>query len=225
MKDLIKHTNRFQKTYYLHAVTTKKGNTRYVMKPKAEGASDQMPEGYEIRENVNGIVSVARIKPRIIREDEEQMVRSYLERLDLMGYRVEAKDKYLTVYEPLNNEERMRRLSEYLSDRKMDYLQMSLSIMPEEHPLKQEYIKRRKELEEQELRQKERKIRETVEASRVGPIMRFILVDEEERLFITDRMGFKGEGCWLPVGSISPLKEACEQFLPHLGKDSFFELL
>lgn len=224
MKDLIKHTNRFRKTYYLHAVKTKKGNTRYVMKPKAEGASDRMPEGYEIRENINGIVSVGKIKPRIIREDEECLVRNHLERLDLMGYRVDAKEKYLTVYEPLNNEERIRRLSEYFISGKRNYFEMIFSNLPEGHPLKEQFNNKMEELKSIESRENERKIREVVEDSRVEPIMRFILIDEKERLFTVQRMFFSGEGGWLDLYDELPLNEACEKYLPHLGKDSFFDL-
>jgi len=62
MAESIHYTNHKGKTYYLHAVTTKAGKTHYVMTRTAEDALTKLPEGYVITENVNGQVSVGRIK-------------------------------------------------------------------------------------------------------------------------------------------------------------------
>jgi hypothetical protein len=53
----IEYVNRKQKTYYLHAGTTKTGKPKYFFSTKAEGVLvDDIPEGYEIYENPNAQV-------------------------------------------------------------------------------------------------------------------------------------------------------------------------
>lgn len=59
------------------------------------------------------------------------------------------------------------------------------------------------------------------------PMMRFILVDEERRLFNVERWCFLGgiDG-WIPLmGARGPLQTLVQKFAPHLGKESFFELI
>ena len=97
----IYYTNRKGKTYYLHASATKIGKIRYVMTRAAEDALTEFPEGYAITENVNGQVSVGRIRPRSITDTEEDMVKSELETLGLNHYRHELNGACITVYEPV----------------------------------------------------------------------------------------------------------------------------
>lgn len=101
----IHYTNCKGKTYYLHATTTKMGKNRYVMTRMAEGALTKLPEGYVITESVNGQVSVGRIQPRLITELEEARVKSELEKLGLINYRIAVKRAYITIYEPLHHED------------------------------------------------------------------------------------------------------------------------
>ncbi len=114
MTKRIQHTNRKGKTYYLHAATTQKGKTRYVMKRTSQGALTELPDGYVIAENVNGVVSVGRIQPRRITELEEVSVVHALQKHKLRYYRVEVKDVYLTVYEPIGQEEEYSSLLEQI---------------------------------------------------------------------------------------------------------------
>ena len=104
------HTNRKGKTYYLHAVRTRKGTLRHVMKASAKGALSGLPDGHEIVEGVNGEVSVRRKRPQPINPLETQLVESGLDKLGLKGYRVAAKDKHITVYEPIKKEEDLREI-------------------------------------------------------------------------------------------------------------------
>lgn len=55
------YTNRHGETYYLHEGTTKTGKPRYFFaKTIRERALDNMPEGFEVAESVNAVVSVRR---------------------------------------------------------------------------------------------------------------------------------------------------------------------
>jgi len=105
MAESIHYTNCKGKTYYLHDAITKTGKTRYVMTRIAEGALTKLPEGHVITESVNGQVSVGRIQPRLITELEEARVKSELERLGLINYRIAVKRAYITIYEPLYHED------------------------------------------------------------------------------------------------------------------------
>jgi hypothetical protein len=56
--------------------------------------------------------------------------------------------------------------------------------------------------------------------------MRFQLVDKDQRLFAVERMTYRGEGGWHSLlwhGEALP--ELARKYLPHLGRDSFFELV
>lgn len=56
-------------------------------------------------------------------------------------------------------------------------------------------------------------------------MLRFRLVDEDERLYSVDRWCFRGSiDDWFPLAGPRPLPEQAEKYVVHLGKDSFFEL-
>lgn len=55
--------------------------------------------------------------------------------------------------------------------------------------------------------------------------MRFVLVDRHKRLFRVERMCYKSwHDGWLSLERTGPLSELAEEFLPHLCRESFFEL-
>lgn len=66
-----------------------------------------------------------------------------------------------------------------------------------------------------------------VSTSSFHPMFRFKLEDEAERLFALERWCFRGRiDGWIPiVWNQQPLDELAAEFLPHLGQESFFELM
>lgn len=83
-----RYTNRKGKSYYLHGHETRGRRVRYVFARRiGDGALDEIPPGYEVRENINGQVTLGKVRPRLISEVEERAVRSELARLSLDGYR------------------------------------------------------------------------------------------------------------------------------------------
>jgi hypothetical protein len=61
---VVTYTNRHGEPYYLHEGRTKTGKARYfVSKGVGDGALRAMPEGFEITESINGVVSVRRTDP------------------------------------------------------------------------------------------------------------------------------------------------------------------
>lgn len=71
----ITHVNTKGKTYYLHQGVTKTGKPKYHFAMKSEGALVQsIPDGFEIYENPNAQVFLRRIPPKIITDEERQLV-------------------------------------------------------------------------------------------------------------------------------------------------------
>jgi hypothetical protein len=60
------------------------------------------------------------------------------------------------------------------------------------------------------------------------PVFRFILVDQQERLFIAARFCFRGSiDDWMHLagGCLDPLETLATRYVEHLGKESFYELI
>lgn len=57
-------------------------------------------------------------------------------------------------------------------------------------------------------------------------VMRFVLVDREQRLFLVERFCFRGAvDDWMDIGGPpQKLTALLRKFIKHLGRDSFFEL-
>ena len=56
-------------------------------------------------------------------------------------------------------------------------------------------------------------------------IMRFVLEDKDDRLFITERFCFKGSvDDWIYVGGPAGLSDQVDKYIKHLGRDTFYEL-
>jgi len=71
----ITHVNTKGKTYYLHQGVTKTGKPKYHFTMKSEGnLPDAILEGFEIYENPNAQVFLRRIPPKIITDEERQLV-------------------------------------------------------------------------------------------------------------------------------------------------------
>lgn len=60
------------------------------------------------------------------------------------------------------------------------------------------------------------------------PMLRFILVDEDEkeRFFGVERYCFRGSiDDWIPLGGTCDLEELAKKYCRHLGRMSFYELI
>jgi hypothetical protein len=58
------------------------------------------------------------------------------------------------------------------------------------------------------------------------PMMRFVLRDKERRLFSVERWCFRGGiDDWYFLAGAADLSKQVKKYIPHLGKESFFELM
>lgn len=97
----VTYTNRKGVTYFLCRGVTKTGKTCYFFarEPRDEPV-EKIPDGYEISESVDGVVSLVKAQPALLLETEILAVKDALAnhpRAKL--YRVEAKARQITVYE------------------------------------------------------------------------------------------------------------------------------
>lgn len=192
----ITYTNRKGKIYTLCQTQTKKGKTRYFFSPDPTGKTvvEQIPEGYEIRENVNGQVSLGKTRLQIITPQERAAVERAVSRHSkAKNYRVDVKGKHVIVYENVGPD--------------MDAI---LGIFQRFMPIPKS--------------QAEALRAEETQFSRFSPVMRFELEDAETRQFHVARMGYSGRGGWLNPARWGNIESLAEDVIPLLGTDEFFEL-
>ena len=109
----IEYINRSGEKYYLHVGVTKTGKPKYYVALHALGPlADAIPNGFEIYESPKGQVSLRKILPKLIFDEELIFVERELARIArLKGSRVERKLKILTVYVADRKEDMVKELS------------------------------------------------------------------------------------------------------------------
>jgi hypothetical protein len=193
----VTYANRKGHTYYLCQSLTKTGKLRYYFagEPK-EGSPDQIPEGYRISESVNGVVSLVKDRPQLILPKEVAGVEAVLARHPKSrDYRIALKNNQIIIYERLGPD------VETLS-----------AIFGNISALQSDTVKMH--LQEQ-----------LDKMARFSPIMRFILVDMEEREFKAERWCYLGDiDDWIDIRESGRLEKLVRRLIPKLGTDDFFEL-
>ena len=96
----ITHINAKGKTYYLHQGTTKTGKSKYHFSMQSEGTlAETIPVGFEIYENPNAQVFLRRIPPKIITEEERQIVEDGMRKYaEVRDYKIDVKGNAIVVY-------------------------------------------------------------------------------------------------------------------------------
>ena len=98
----VEYTNRKRKVYFLHAGKTKKGKRRYYFSPKSDGdLVEEIPEGFEICESPNAVVSLRKTVDKAVTEGEVETLEREIGRHEhTKSCIVEVKGKTATVFEP-----------------------------------------------------------------------------------------------------------------------------
>ena len=98
---MITYTNRKGVTYTLCKGVTKTGKPRYFFAREPQGEPvEAIPEGYEIRESVNGVVSLAKVRLGHILAEEVAVVVAAIQRHPRgRNYRVDVKPDRIDIYE------------------------------------------------------------------------------------------------------------------------------
>lgn len=185
----VTHISRTGKTYYLHTGPKRGGGTQHFFSSKRSGnLAANVPDGFEIYENVGGQVFLRRQQPKLISDDERDCVARRLEK-PRGGYRykVEVRGKVLTIHES-----------------SIDFgglEDLGLRLAPKVNEALSERF------------------------AHYQPMLRFVLVDVERRLFEPERYCFKGRvDDWINIGRAEAIHRLASKYLKHLGQESFFEM-
>jgi len=193
----IKYTNRKGVTYYLCKGLAKSGKPRYYFarKPQDEPV-EQIPQGYKINENVNGLVYLAKDEPSLILQDEAAAVQKVLSKhRKSQNYRLGIRRDRIEIYELLGPD-----AEEILSVFRAEGINVSAAG-----------IERLKDSHERR--------------AKFEAVLRFILADAEQRTFRVERRYYSGCGGWKRLFAVTgPIGELARQIVPKLGEEEFFEL-
>jgi hypothetical protein len=96
----ITYVNRRGKIFYLHQGVTKKGNPKYYFSQKSEGELvGSIPKGFEIYENPNAQVFLRRIRPKLITDEEVEIVRQGMNKYcEVKFYQIDVKKNVISVF-------------------------------------------------------------------------------------------------------------------------------
>lgn len=191
----ITYTNRKGKNYTLCQGVTKTGKPRYYFTPNPiEGIVERLPDGYEIRENVNGQVSLARKTQSPIQPAElAQLKRALKKALKPDNYRADIKGKQIILYELVGPD----------VDELFDLFSEIVPFVPGGR----EGIRQKMDTR-----------------SQFSPMIRFTLIDKEQRLFEAKRIRYSGEpNTWRHIGS-GKLADLLAKIVPTLDTDAYYEL-
>jgi hypothetical protein len=196
----IEYVNRKGDAYYLQEGKTRTGKPRYWFGRKLTGKPvENVPAGYEIYEHPEGgRVSLRKTKPTEISQLDRDIVTNGLRRYaGLDHFIVDVEGDSLVVYLP--------RIDDADADRALNMFGGLLSAMPSRMQAAKDSL---------------------IQSSNYTKMMRFALVNPDQRVFVVQRWCFRGiVDDWIWVGGPAPLPDLVRQYGQHLGKESFYELM
>ncbi len=193
----VTHTNRHEKTFYLHEGTTTTGKPKFFFSLRKEGnLALAIPAEFEVHENADARVSIRRIPPKIIDDQELEVIKDVMKKESgVQHYWIEVKANSIIIS---------------TADEEEGGIDEWAACYPP-------YI----------IRQIPREKLERMYRSKLifMAMMMFELVDAETRRFITKRYCFSGSiDRWITIGSSGSLQDNVQEFVKHLGNESFYEL-
>ena len=194
----ITYTNRKGVTYTLYRGQTSTGKPRYNFGRADKGQGEpvmELPSGFKISESVNGVVSPVKERPSLIQLEEMAVIE------EVMDEHPQA-----TRYRVVAKKARIEIYENAGPD--FDVLLDALHIDSLSRPglVEQLYA-----IEERH--------------AHYAPVMRFTLLDPEQRRFGAERMCYMSSvNGWLKLVQMGPLTELAHTLIPTLGTEQFFEL-
>lgn len=196
----VEYTNRKGDTYHLQAGKTRTGKPRYWCGRKLTGEPvESVPAGYEIYEHPEkGLVTLRKPKPTQISQLDRDVLSDGIRRYaGLKHFIVNVEGDSLVVYLP--------GMDEAAADRAFRVLGSPLLRMPLRMQAAKDSL---------------------IQTSDYTKMMRFFLMNPDERTFAVQRWCFRGSvDDWIWVGGPAPLPDLVRQYGHHLGKESFYELM
>jgi hypothetical protein len=108
----ITHTNAKGKIYYLHQGTTKTGKPKYHFSMQSEGTlAESIPVGFEIYETPNAQVFLRRIPPKIITDEERQVVEDGMRKYaSVQDYKIDVRGNAIAIHTAHQERETFREM-------------------------------------------------------------------------------------------------------------------
>lgn len=175
---------------------TKTGKPRYYFARQQKGEPvEEIPQGYQVDESVNGIVSLAKSRPQLIPSEEAASVEAALKRHPkARSYRVAVKNDQITIYKAIGSGIE------------------SLRIILGQAGLKMYHVEDRMQAK-------------TDRYTQFIPVMRFILDNSETREYHAERWCYRGSiDDWIYAGHSGKIGQLAKKLTPKLGTDEFYEL-
>jgi len=193
----VTYTNWKGVTYYLCRGVTKTGKPRYYFARQPKGEPvEDIPEGWKISESVNGRVSLVKDRPAQIRLKEVEAVEAAVQRHP-KAHRYRVAVKH-------NRIEVYERVGLGTEELIAELREVGL-LVPGRADRLRELLEHR---------------------AQFTPVLRFILVDAEQRTFCTERWCYLGSiDDWIDVGPMGPVHLLARQWIPKLGTDVLFEVV
>jgi len=194
----ITYTNRKGLIYTLYRGQTSTGKPRYFFGRADKGQGEpvmELPSGFKISESVNGVVSLVKDRPSLIQPEEMAVIEAVIHK------HPEAHRYRVSV--------------------KHNRIEIYENAVPDFGALLEDLhidVMSRTGLAEQLYATEERH-------AHYAPVLRFILLDPQQRRFGAERMCYRSsvDGC-LKLVHTGPLTQLARTLIPTLGTDQFFEL-
>jgi len=194
----VSYTNRKGLTYTLYRGQTKTGKPRYYFGRADQGQGEpvtELPPGFTISESVNGVVSLVKDHPSLIQPEEMAVIDAVI-----------RKHPEAHRYKVYTKHNRIEIYENAVPD--FDALLEDLHIDVMSRP---GLVERLRDTEERH--------------AHYAPVLRFILLDPEQRRFGAERMCYRSSvNGWLKLVQTGPLAQLARTLIPTLGTDQFFEL-
>ena len=192
----ITYTNRKGFTYFLNKGVTKTGKPRYYFAKEQKGEPvDEVPQGYEIEESVNAVVSLVKFRPKLIPYEESACVEDALAGHPRKHkYRVAVKNNQIVVYESTGGD---------LAGFFKTFNFLGFDREGTRNSLQDEMDR----------------------SAQFTPVLRFILDDQKTREYHAERWCYLGSiDDWIYVGHSGKIEQLAKNLTPKLGTDEIYEL-
>jgi len=193
----VQYLNRKGDKYYLLAGQTKTGKPKYYMSKKlGENAVQSVPEGYEIHESpADGLVHVRKIRPSRLLPQEREQVSQAIR--ELTGQELFLVD--------IDGDSLVIYWPDTNADRTLEVLTRGRYVTTSRRESMKAWLE---------------------STGSYSAMLRFTLVDADRRLFTAERWCFRGSiDDWIPLRGRQPLEVLLQAYVPHLGQESFFDLM
>jgi hypothetical protein len=230
----VEYTNRRGDTYYLQAGKTPTGKPRYWFGRRLTGEQvEAMPAGYEVCEHPErGLVSLRKMRPTEISRLDRNILSDGIRRYAaLEHFIVDVDGDSLVVYLPDMGEDEADRVLSILgglplgTSSRMRAARTQMIQTSTYQPVeKGDWLRTDRQICQQ--RTAGVRCLSPFSTGCYAKMMRFVLVNPDERMFVVYRWCFRGSiDDWIWVGGPAPLTDLVRDCGQHLGKESFYELM